>query len=108
MRWGEQLLGVPEFDRPLSAVLREHCSWGFQADRAGIELRHHVGVERLIWATDFPHQESEWPHSDQVLARNFAARGDEVRRMVADNAIAFFHLDAAPAAAAANATSAAR
>ncbi|HLH24335.1 MAG TPA: amidohydrolase family protein [Chloroflexota bacterium] len=107
-RWGEELLGVPQLDRPLSQVIREHCSWGFQADRAGVELRHHIGVERLIWATDFPHQESEWPHSDQVLARNFAGvPADEVRRMVADNAIAFFHLDAAPAAQATGAASAA-
>ncbi len=99
---------MPQLDRPLSAVIREHCYWGFQADRAGVELRHHIGVERLIWATDFPHQESEWPHSDQVLARNFAGvPADETRRMVAGNAIEFFHLDAAPTPQPAGASTAA-
>ncbi|HEY7065680.1 MAG TPA: amidohydrolase family protein [Chloroflexota bacterium] len=107
-RWGEELLGVPELDRPLSAVLREHCYWGFQADRAGVLLRDQIGVERLIWATDFPHQESEWPHSADVLARNFAdVPEDEVRRMVVQNAIDFFHLDAVAAPQATGAASAA-
>jgi predicted TIM-barrel fold metal-dependent hydrolase len=48
----------------------------------------------MVWATDFPHQESEFPHSDRVIAKNFAGVPEsEVRMMVADNAIRFFHLN---------------
>ena len=63
-----------------------------------MRLRDLIGVDKMIWATDFPHQESEFPHSDRVIATNFAGvPADEVRLMVADNAIHFFHLDGASA-----------
>src|SRR5581483_11521399 len=70
--WAEELLGLPRLGRLPSAYIRERCPWGFQYDRVGVELRHHLGVEGLLWATDFPHQDSEWPRSMDVIARNFA------------------------------------
>lgn len=60
----------------------------------GVEVRHHIGVKALLWATDFPHQDSEWPRSMDVVARNFTGvPADETRRMVLDNAVEFFHLN---------------
>jgi predicted TIM-barrel fold metal-dependent hydrolase len=101
-RWAEELLGLPPLARPPSAYIREHCLWGFQADPVGIEMRHHIGVASLLWATDFPHQDSEWPRSMEVVARNFAGVStEETYRMVVGNAVDFFHL--APARAAAQA-----
>ena len=98
--WAEDLLGMPRLQGPPSAYIRRHCFWGFQSDTVGVELRHHVGVERLIWASDFPHQDSEWPRSMDVVARNFAAvPPDETYRMVAANAVEYFRLAAAPAQA---------
>jgi predicted TIM-barrel fold metal-dependent hydrolase len=56
-----------------------------------------MGVENLLWGSDFPHQESEYPHSDKVLDENFSGVTDEERRkMVCENAIAFFHLQGEP------------
>jgi uncharacterized protein len=97
--WAEELLRLPPLARPPSEYVRELCSWGFQYDRVGVDMRHHIGVERLLWATDFPHQDSEWPHSLDVVARNFAGVPEaETRRMVLTNALDFFHLEHAPAA----------
>ena len=51
-----------------------------------------------MWATDFPHQESEYPHSDKVIHKNFAGvPEDEKRAICAGNAIEFFRLDAVAA-----------
>src|SRR5581483_4792419 len=95
--WAERLQGVPPLEMRPSEYIREHCFWGFQHDRVGVELRHHLRADRVIWATDFPHQESDWPDSMSVVKRNFAGVPDDERyRMVAGNAIEFFHLDAAP------------
>ena len=67
-------------------------------DRVGIEMRHHIGVDRLIWAVDFPHQDSDWPHSMELVKWNFAGvPEDETYKIVAGNVIDFFHLDALPA-----------
>jgi hypothetical protein len=85
-------------ERRPSDYIHEHCYWGFQHDRTGVELRDKIGVDRLIWAVDFPHQDSEWPHSMGLVDWNFAGvPEDETYKMVAGNVIDFFHLDAIPA-----------
>jgi predicted TIM-barrel fold metal-dependent hydrolase len=92
-RWAERLLGFKPLKRPPSEYIREHCLWGFQFDRVGVELRHKIGVDRLLWGSDFPHQESDWPESMTIIERNFAGvPTDEKYKMVCGNAIAFFNL----------------
>jgi len=92
-RWVEETLGWKRLPRNPSEYIVEHCYWGFQLDTAGVALRHRMGVDKLIWASDFPHQESDWPESHAVLERNFAGVPEEERyRMVAGNVIDFFHL----------------
>lgn len=91
--WAAKLLGFRAPQRPPSETIREHCLWGFQFDPVGVELRHHIGVGNLMWGSDFPHQESEWPHSQGVIERNFAGVPEAERYlMTAGNAIDFFRL----------------
>jgi predicted TIM-barrel fold metal-dependent hydrolase len=37
----------------------------------GINYRHDVGVDRILWESDYPHADTPWPHSqkevDEVL-----------------------------------------
>lgn len=92
--WAEEVLGWQPLPMTPTDYLKRNILWGFQQDSVGVRLRDLIGVDRMIWATDFPHQESEFPRSDRVIAINFAGiPADEVRKMVADNAIRFFHLD---------------
>ena len=92
--WAQELLGFKPLPKPPSEYVREHCYWGFQYDPVGVELRHRINVNRLIWASDFPHQESDWPKSMSIIERNFAGVPDGERyHMVAGNAIEFFHLE---------------
>jgi predicted TIM-barrel fold metal-dependent hydrolase len=95
IHWSEKLLGYKPLPAMPSEIIKEHFHWGFQQDRSGIELRHHLGVDRLMWAADFPHQESDWPNSDKVMAHNFHdVPEDEVRKMTVDNAQRFFKIGA--------------
>lgn len=92
-RWAERLLGLKPLKRPPSEYIREHFLWGFQYDRVGVELRHKINVERLMWGSDFPHQESDWPESLKIIEKNFAGvPGDEKHKMVCGNALDFFRL----------------
>jgi predicted TIM-barrel fold metal-dependent hydrolase len=92
-RWAERLLGFKPLKRPPSEYIREHCLWGFQFDRVGVELRHKIGVDKLLWGSDFPHQESDWPESLSIIEKNFAGvPEDEKHKMVCANAVEFFHL----------------
>ena len=41
----------------------------FQEDAVGMRMRDLVGVDRLMWGSDYPHQESTWPRSREILDR---------------------------------------
>jgi predicted TIM-barrel fold metal-dependent hydrolase len=92
--WAERHLGLPKLKRLPSEYLREHAYWGFFEDHVGVRLRHEVGVDRMMWSTDFPHVVTRWPHSLKVLESQM--RGvpeDEQKKMSALNAVKFFRLD---------------
>ena len=72
---------------------REHFYWGFLDDPIGVELRHHVGVDRSILATGVPHQESDWPDSEAVVDRIFeGVPEDDKHKMLVSNVVEFFPL----------------
>jgi hypothetical protein len=41
-----------------------------------------------MWASDYPHTQSTWPHSREVIAQNFATVTPEVRRNITWNNVA--------------------
>jgi predicted TIM-barrel fold metal-dependent hydrolase len=95
MTWAQDLLGFEPLKngRP-SDYVRRHVLWGFQHDPAGVALRDWYGMENAIWGSDFPHQESDYPHSLEEIDDNFKGVPDDVRqRMTCGNAVDFFHLD---------------
>ena len=93
--WAERLLGLPKLKRLPSEYLREHALWGVFDDPIGIQLRHMVGVDKILWSTDFPHIVTRWPKSLQLVEEQFAGVPEnEKTAMLAGNAVNFFHLDA--------------
>lgn len=46
-----------------------HCT--YIDDYVGVANRHFIGVDRMMWSSDYPHQASSWPHSRDVVARDF-------------------------------------
>src|SRR5207244_2755747 len=40
----------------------------FQEDAIGIRLRGVIGVENMMWGSDYPHSESTFPQSRKILA----------------------------------------
>ena len=40
---------------------------GFQEDALGIRDRHIIGVDNLMWGGDYPHEESTFPRSRQII-----------------------------------------
>ena len=84
-----------ELNRTPSDYLRGNNIWGMLIDPLGVSTRHAVGVDRLMWGSDFAHAASEWPHSRKAVDAAFAGVPEEERDlMVRGNAIKFFHLDA--------------
>jgi predicted TIM-barrel fold metal-dependent hydrolase len=56
-------------------------------------LRHRLGVDNLMWSSDYPHPPSSWPNSRAVIAEQFrGVADDERRRIVCDNAASVWGL----------------
>jgi len=67
--------------RPLQ-YFRDHFTFSFQEDHAGVALRHSIGIDNICWANDFPHSVGDWPWSNEVRARQFNGLPiDEVRKI---------------------------
>ena len=93
--WVERVYGLPQLAKFPSEYAREHAYWGFNRNPAGVRIaRREMGVDKVMWANDFPHLESDWPNSKRVLEESFVdVPEDEQYKMVAGNAIEFFHLN---------------
>ena len=69
----------------------------FMIDRSGIELRHRMNLDHLMWSTDYPHSGSDWPESLVTAERNFiGVPRSEVRKMMHENAKRLYGLDHIP------------
>ena len=56
-------------------------------DFVGVANREFAGVDRIMWSSDYPHQASSWPHSQEVVARDFKnASADDLFKITRGNA----------------------
>jgi len=65
----------------------------FIEDAHGLRHRHEIGVDKIMWSTDYPHTNSNWPSSQRIVAYEFRDVPDDERRMIVrDNAAALYGL----------------
>lgn len=93
--WAQRYLGFKPLQRKPSEYMQEHFLFSVQGpELVAIELRHHLGVEHIMFATDFPHIECEWPNTKPTLDCLMAdVSPDEKYKIVAGNVIDYFGLD---------------
>lgn len=86
--------GIKYLQRKPSEYIKERNYWGFLHDPVGVRRRHSIGVDKLLWGTDFAHAASDWPNSMKVMEQDCAeVPKDEKHAMLVSNAVKFFHLD---------------
>jgi predicted TIM-barrel fold metal-dependent hydrolase len=80
-----------------SETFREQISLTFiGADKASLAQRYDVGVENIMWSTDFPHPASSWPNSRSVVEQLMVdIPAEEAQLIVAGNAARVYGLKAA-------------
>jgi predicted TIM-barrel fold metal-dependent hydrolase len=62
--------------------------------RMDIEARHQVGLDRILWGSDYPHHEGSWPRTELALRLNFFDVPEhEVRAMTSENAANVYGFD---------------
>jgi predicted TIM-barrel fold metal-dependent hydrolase len=68
----------------------------FQEDAVGIRLRDLIGVENIMWGSDYPHSESTFPRSREILDRILhGVPADERAKIVGENTARLYHFDVA-------------
>jgi predicted TIM-barrel fold metal-dependent hydrolase len=69
-----------------SEYFRENVYTTFQDDWVAFRMTDMVNVERLMWANDFPHSDSTWPWSQEMLAEHTEGLAERDRnRILHDN-----------------------
>jgi len=78
---------------PPSEYIKRQLYATFQDDPIGPSTWDYFGADNYMWASDFPHTDSTWPHSQEVIKKDFAKVPPEVtQKIVADNAIRLYRM----------------
>ena len=51
-------------------------------DPVGLREREHIGIDNIMWASDYPHSETTWPNSKALTDEWFTPFGDEDKRKI--------------------------
>ena len=89
--WTHQNFG----DKLPSEVFSERIVTCFIDDAFGIEVRDKLNVDMITWECDYPHSDSVWPESPEVLSEYLVGvPADEVAKITHENALRVFSFDA--------------
>jgi predicted TIM-barrel fold metal-dependent hydrolase len=88
--WTHQSFG----DKLPSQVFREHIVTCFIDDAFGVANRHAVGIDTITWECDYPHSDSTWPTSPELVGKSLeGVPDDEINKMTHENAMRHFRYD---------------
>jgi predicted TIM-barrel fold metal-dependent hydrolase len=83
-----------EITQPPSAYVKDRIFGCFFDDETGVANRDVIGVSQMLFESDYPHQDTTWPHSDKVIA-NIASQVSEheLEMILRGNAIRMLGLE---------------
>jgi predicted TIM-barrel fold metal-dependent hydrolase len=92
--WRNRTWSGTPITEPPSHYWYRNMSGTFITDRVGVDLRHAVGVDNMMWSTDYPHHGNDWPYSRKTIddTMNHLPK-DEKDKICAGNAARIFKLD---------------
>jgi predicted TIM-barrel fold metal-dependent hydrolase len=82
---------------PPSFYAKRNCFYGASSPSPReLRGRHEIGVEHILWGSDYPHYEGTYPHTRKSLRRTFHdVDPDETRAMLGENAARLYGFDLA-------------
>jgi predicted TIM-barrel fold metal-dependent hydrolase len=92
-RWIDNSFGEGKLP---SDVFREHFLACFITDPSGVKMRREIGIDLLAWECDYPHTDTTWPESPEMVWREFQdadCTDDEIHKITWENACRFFDWD---------------
>jgi predicted TIM-barrel fold metal-dependent hydrolase len=71
-----------------SEYFRENIYLTFQDDWVAFKVRNLLNIERLMWANDFPHSDSTWPWSQELLQQHTSDMTEQERNLILHDNVA--------------------
>ena len=68
----------------------------FITDPAALRVRDRIGIEAIAWECDYPHSDSTWPRSPEMLWKEFEDAGcndADIEAITWQNTARFFRYD---------------
>jgi hypothetical protein len=75
-------LGLGQLSKPPSEYVRNHIRFTFQDDKTAYRDAEIVDSGCLMWASDFPHTDSTYPHSQETIRTQTAHLTDAQRTKI--------------------------
>jgi predicted TIM-barrel fold metal-dependent hydrolase len=70
-----------------------HCYATFMTDPVGLELLHRIGADRVMWSSDYPHQESTFGYTRSAIEAVFRACSvEDAQKIVGKTALDLFRM----------------
>jgi predicted TIM-barrel fold metal-dependent hydrolase len=92
----EKFPGLNPLKRPARAYIDENIVVGIINDPLAAKLRHEIGLERIMWGSDFPHPPCPYPHTRERIGEILAGIPEADRAaIVAGNVCRLYGIDAA-------------
>jgi predicted TIM-barrel fold metal-dependent hydrolase len=77
-------------------LFRKHFLGCFITDPSALRIADRIGLDAIAWECDYPHSDSTWPHSPELLLAECESAGLDDRaisKMTWENACRFFRFD---------------
>src|ERR1700722_7555910 len=76
-----------------SEYFRRNWKATFIREHFAVATRHWIGVDNMMWSTDYPHHRHDWPYSRRIVEDSMGGVPEaEGRPMVCDNPRGFYCL----------------
>ena len=83
-------------ERKPSEYFAEHIYVTFQDDWTAFRFADDMNWHRLMWANDFPHSDSTWPWSQELLAeQTVQLTPEQTKAILSDNVASLYKIDTA-------------
>ena len=82
-----------DLPKPPSAYFHDQVYATFIEDKVGVMIRKVIGVDNLMWSSDYPHTDTTWPDSKKYIEESLEGVPAEDRyKILAGNAVRLYNL----------------
>jgi predicted TIM-barrel fold metal-dependent hydrolase len=74
-----------------SRYVENHVYFTYMTDTFAVRHRHEIGVDKMLWSSDYPHISADWPNSWKTIQASFSGVDPRERQAIlAGNAATLF------------------